>query len=122
LFRSAFVPALAALGATALLGACDKNGGAGVPTSGSPHLSRLSPDLKAIYERSCRNCHSIPASGAPQTGDSRAWAPRVTQGVDFLLDHTFNGYKRMPPMGACMDCDEDQYRALIEYMSGSQLK
>src|ERR1700730_5474313 len=31
MFRSPFVPALAALGATALLGACGKNGGAGVP-------------------------------------------------------------------------------------------
>jgi len=40
-FRSVFVPALAASGATALLGACDKNGGAAVLTSGSLHLSPL---------------------------------------------------------------------------------
>lgn len=122
MFHSRFVPALTALGATALLGACDKSGGAGVPTSSPTNSSELAPDLKAIYDRSCKNCHSIPASGAPQTGDWRAWAPRVTQGADALLDHTFNGYKRMPPMGTCMDCDEDQYRALIEYMSGTQLK
>jgi cytochrome c5 len=121
-FRSPFVPALAALGATALLGACGKNGGVGVPTSGPAQSGEVSPDLKAIYERSCKNCHSMPASGAPQTGDVRAWAPRITQGADVLLDHTFNGYKSMPPMGACMDCDEDQYRALIEYMSGARLK
>jgi cytochrome c5 len=28
----------------------------------------------------------------------------------------------MPPLGACMDCNEKQYRALIEYMSGASLK
>ena len=121
MFRSSFVPALAAFGATALLGACGKSGGAGVPTSGPAQSNKLSPDLKAIYERSCKNCHSVPASDAPQTADARAWAPRITQGADALLVHTFNGYKRMPPMGACMDCGEDQYRALIEYMSGAKL-
>jgi hypothetical protein len=36
MFRSPFVPALAALGATALLGACGKNGGAGVARLGAP--------------------------------------------------------------------------------------
>jgi cytochrome c5 len=121
-FHSPFVVALAALGATAMLGACGKNGGAGVPTSGPAQSGGLPPDLEAIYERSCKNCHSMPASGAPQTGDARAWAPRITQCADSLLVHTFNGYKSMPPMGACMDCDEEQYRALIEYMSGAKLE
>jgi cytochrome c5 len=121
-FRYPLVSALAALGAAALLGACARKGVAAVPTSGSAHSSELSPELQAIYERSCKSCHSIAASGAPQTGDSLAWAPRVTQGADLLLDHTFNGYKRMPPMGACMDCDADQYRVLIEYMSATKLK
>ncbi|HVW70324.1 MAG TPA: c-type cytochrome, partial [Steroidobacteraceae bacterium] len=78
----------------------------------------LNPALQAIYERSCRNCHGVPASGAPQAGDTAAWAPRLAQGSEILLEHTFNGYKKMPPLGACMDCTEEQYGALIEYMSG----
>ncbi len=121
-FHPPFILALAALSATALLGACGKSGGASVSASGSAQASNLSSGLAAIYNRSCKNCHSIPTSGAPQTGDTRGWAPRITQGTDSLLVHTFNGYKSMPPMGECMECDEDQYRALIEYMSGVKLK
>ena len=77
----------------------------------------LPPDLQAVYDRSCKSCHSIPATGAPQSGDTTAWAPRAAQGVDVLLDHTINGYKAMPPLGACMDCDEAQFRALIAHMA-----
>ena len=38
----------------------------------------LPPDLQAVYDRSCKSCHSIPATGAPQSGDVAAWAPRET--------------------------------------------
>ena len=79
-------------------------------------------EIEAIYERSCKACHSTPASGAPQTGDAEAWAPRLEQGADALLDHTIDGYKAMPPMGMCMDCSEEQFIALIEYMTGSTLE
>lgn len=115
-----------ALGATALLGACGDHGSAGPVSAAAPAAlpasTPLSPELQAVYDRSCKNCHAVPASGAPQAGDARAWAPRITQGADVLLEHTFSGYKSMPPLGACMDCNETQYRALIEYMSGATLK
>ena len=42
--------------------------------------------------------------------------------ADALLDHTIDGYKAMPPMGMCMDCSEEQFIALIEYMTGSTLE
>ena len=77
-------------------------------------------ELQALYDRSCATCHSIPASGAPQRGDAKAWKPRLAQGPDALLDHTINGYQAMPPLGACMDCDEQQFRALIAYMAGGE--
>lgn len=79
----------------------------------------LSPELQAVYARSCATCHAVPATGAPQAGDAAAWAPRLAQGEDTLLDHTLNGFNAMPPMGACADCDEAQYRALIAYMAGT---
>ena len=94
-FHSPFVVALA--GATALLGACGKNGGARVPTSGPAQSGDLPPDSEAIYERSSKNCRSMPTSRAPQTGDARAWAPLITRCADSLPVHTFNGYKSMPP-------------------------
>jgi len=112
------------LGAVALLSACGDHGTTGRVSAAAPPAATaaLSPELLEVYNRSCKNCHAVPASGAPQSGDAPAWAPRMAQGADILLEHTFTGYKSMPPLGACMDCNEKQYRALIEYMSGVPLK
>lgn len=110
------------LGVAVLMSACGDHGPA-TPVSASPAAAAaLSPELQAVYNRSCKSCHAVPASGAPQAGDVPAWAPRIAQGADILLEHTFIGYKSMPPLGACMDCNEKQYRALIEYMSGTSLE
>jgi cytochrome c5 len=112
------------LGAAACSSACGDHRHAGPPPAAAPPAAAavLSPELQAVYDRSCKNCHAVPASGAPQAGDARAWAPRIVQGADILIEHTFSGYKSMPPLGACMDCNEKQYRALIEFMSGASLK
>lgn len=73
--------------------------------------------LAAIYDRSCRNCHAVPGSGAPLTGDAEAWGPRVAQGGQVLLDHTIRGYNGMPPLGMCPDCSLDEFRVLIDFMT-----
>jgi len=93
---------------------------AGTSTTPTQQAAALSSDLQAVYDRSCKNCHSVPGSGAPQVGDAMAWAPRKAQGTDLLLEHTVNGFNAMPPLGACMDCSEEQFSALIAYMSSTK--
>ncbi|UZE25830.1 c-type cytochrome [Pseudomonas sp. B21-056] len=78
--------------------------------------------LAQVYDSSCKLCHANPGAGAPLTGDVNAWAPRVAQGADTLLDHAINGYNGMPPMGLCMHCSEEQFLALIAFMSGQQFQ
>lgn len=83
----------------------------------------LDPALEPVYQRSCSVCHSNAATtGAPLARDRAAWAPRIAQGREVLLDHTINGFNGMPPMGACSDCTEEQYVALIEYMANAKIK
>ncbi len=112
------------LTATMLLAAC--GGGSSAPAQSTAAAATpppaAAPAVMKIYEQTCHNCHSMPASGAPQAGDKNAWAPRVAQGRDTLIDHSINGYKSMPPMGTCTACTEDDFVALIEYMSGAKLK
>mgnify|MGYP001814290742 CR=1 FL=1 len=82
--------------------------------------SALVPADKAladIYNRSCRSCHTIKATGAPLTGDTRAWAERMDKGMGVLVDNVVNGFGGMPPFGLCMDCDADQFEALIVFMA-----
>lgn len=75
------------------------------------------PDLASLYTQSCFSCHGTGAGGAPRTGNVSEWQPRMAKGMDTLLDHTINGFNGMPPLGMCMDCDEEQFTALIEFMS-----
>lgn len=76
--------------------------------------------LAKLYEQTCKACHTSAQSGAPQTGSESDWAPRMAQGMDTLLTHTLSGYKGMPPLGLCMDCTEDDFVALIEFMANGR--
>lgn len=70
----------------------------------------------ATYNRLCQACHATGAAGAPVLGNQEAWAPRIAQGMDALLQTVINGKGAMPPRGTCGDCSEDDLRAAIEYM------
>ena len=99
--------------------------GCGKPSSDSSPISEAQsrllrptePEIAAIYARSCRNCHTITASGAPLTGDKVAWAPRMDKGMGVLLASVVNGFGGMPPFGLCMDCSAEQFEALIQFMA-----
>ncbi|GMG87347.1 c-type cytochrome [Biformimicrobium ophioploci] len=80
-------------------------------------LQPADPALAEIYSRSCRSCHTVAATGAPLTGDVAGWSPRLEKGMDTLVNNVVNGSGGMPPFGMCMDCDLDQFEALIEFMA-----
>ena len=75
-------------------------------------------DAMAQWARSCALCHVNGEGGAPVAGDREAWQPRMAQGEDVLLTHTLEGFNSMPPLGYCMDCEEEDFRALIRFMGG----
>lgn len=69
-----------------------------------------------IYQSTCFACHGTGAAGAPKFGDTAAWAPRISQGMDTLLSNAINGLRAMPPRGTCGNCSDDDLKAAIEYM------
>jgi len=38
-----------------------------------------------LVHQACRACHGNGEGGAPKIGDRKAWAPRMTQGLDTLI-------------------------------------
>lgn len=112
-------PALLALLPLALasLAACGKPAAPAAPAA-----APLDAALQQLYDSSCKSCHNQPASGAPQQGDAAAWAPRLALGKEVLIGHVINGYQKMPPMGLCMQCSEEEFLALTEHLSGQQLQ
>ena len=105
-----------------VLSGCGKPSPVATPGSeaGSQNLRPQDPDLAAIYERSCRSCHTVAATGAPLTGDKAAWAPRMDKGMEALLGSVVNGFGGMPPFGLCMDCSAEQFQALIQFMASGE--
>ena len=76
-------------------------------------------DTAAQWARSCALCHVNGEGGAPTLGDTEAWAARLEQGEEVLLTHTIEGYNNMPPLGYCMDCERDDFVALIRFMAAT---
>ena len=60
-------------------------------------------------------CHGAGVAGAPKFGDKAAWAPRVKQGIDTLVQNAIKGKGAMPPKGGSSASDAD-VRAAVQYM------
>lgn len=105
------------------LAACSDSGkstgaaSAGSGAASGANQSAADPEITSIYNRSCRSCHSVAGTGAPQTGDVAAWEPRMAKGMDAMVTSVVEGFGGMPPFGFCMDCDVEQFEALITYMA-----
>jgi len=77
----------------------------------------ISAELGAIYQRSCKNCHELEATGAPLLGDTKRWSTILEKGMATVLDRAMSGFQGMPAFGQCFECSPEQIEALIIYMS-----
>ncbi|MDZ7669482.1 MAG: c-type cytochrome [Gammaproteobacteria bacterium] len=71
------------------------------------------------WSRSCALCHVDGTGGAPRIGRADEWQPRLAKGREVLLQHTVEGFNNMPPLGYCMSCEAEDFRALIDFMTGA---
>jgi len=115
-------PPLALLAGILVVGLAGCDSGQQAPSSTtSAALAPLDPTLQKTYDTTCKTCHEEPTSGAPQAGNG-AWSAIAAKGKGVVLDHVFNGYNKMPPMGMCMHCTEADFIALTEHMAGAVLR
>lgn len=68
------------------------------------------------YEQTCKLCHENGLAGAPKFGNKQEWAPRISQGVDKLVQVAIQGLKAMPPKGGCSTCSDEEIKKAVEYM------
>jgi cytochrome c5 len=73
--------------------------------------------LAALYDHSCRACHTNAQANAPLTGDRAAWLSRLKKGNPELVQHVLTGFNGMPPGGQCFTCTISDFEALIAFMS-----
>ena len=97
----------------------DEPGAAGTGAA-SVTAEQLSAERMAQWSRNCALCHIRGEGGAPVLGDREAWAERRGKGEDVLLQNTVAGLNNMPPLGYCMDCEAEDFLALIRFMGGER--
>jgi len=78
---------------------------------------QISAEIQSIYQRTCKNCHTVAATQAPLTGDKNRWEDILEKGMDKTLENAMMGYKGMPAAGQCYECSPEQMESLILYMS-----
>jgi len=94
----------------------DCNGsGAAAASVPAPAVAEA-PSGKDLYQAKCFACHGTGAAGAPKLADKDAWVSRIAQGTEVLYEHALNGFNAMPPKGTCMDCSDDEIKAIVDYM------
>ena len=69
-----------------------------------------------IVKSTCATCHQAGVAGAPKIGDKAAWAPRIKQGLQALVQSALKGKGAMPPKGGNASLSDAEVRAAIEFM------
>jgi cytochrome c5 len=66
-----------------------------------------------IVKEVCSACHVPGVANAPKLGDKAAWAPRLKQGVDGLLQSVVKGKGAMPPRAGTSLTDAELVNAIV---------
>ena len=73
-------------------------------------------DGKAVYDKTCFACHAQSVAGSPKIGDKAAWAPRIRQGIDTLMQSVLKGKGAMPPKGGNPSLSDAEVKAAVEFL------
>ena len=73
-------------------------------------------DGKKVYDATCTACHTAGLANAPKPGDKAAWAPRLKQGMDAMVQAAIKGKGAMPPKGGATNLSDAEVRAAVEFM------
>lgn len=68
-----------------------------------------------IYNENCSVCHNDGQSGAPVTGDKKAWEPLIAKNIDVLIENTVKS-KNHPANGGCKKCSTGEIIDAIKYI------
>jgi cytochrome c5 len=71
---------------------------------------------EVVVKSVCAVCHQAGVAGAPKMGDKAAWAPRLKQGIEALVQAAIKGKGAMPPKGGNTSLSDAQVRAAVEFM------
>lgn len=73
-----------------------------------------------VFNQACSVCHVAGVAGAPKFGDAAAWGPRISKGMETLVQHATLGFQGtsgyMPPKGGRMDMSDAEIADAVAYI------
>ncbi|WP_019561626.1 MULTISPECIES: c-type cytochrome [Caldimonas] len=84
-----------------------------------PSAPRVLKTGQEVYQAQCVACHGAGLAGAPKFGDAAAWAPRVAQGYETLLNSALKGKGAMGAQGGGEFSDLEIGRAVVYMVNNS---
>ena len=81
-------------------------------------LAQTDERLMTLMANNCLQCHARPETGAPIIGNTDDWQDIVSKGEELMLLNVIQGIAGMPPLGYCSACSENDFKALIRFMTG----
>jgi len=74
-----------------------------------------------VFAQVCKTCHETGLAGAPKAGDKAAWASRIAEGENVLVQHAIAGYQGktgvMPPKGGNPELTDDEVHRAVVYLA-----
>lgn len=96
-----------------LLAGCSTQPSSNIPFSNVA----ITDSVMGKWSRSCALCHVEGVADAPVVGDSPEWQRRLAQGEETVMRNVLEGINSMPPLGYCMSCELEDFRAMVGFMA-----
>ena len=87
------------------------------PAAAAPEAKPAGKSGEQVYNSVCMMCHGAGVMGAPKIGDKAAWAPRIAQGYETLVQHAIKGVRMMPPKGGNPALTDEEVAAAVAHMA-----
>ncbi len=84
------------------------------PTKAYASPTRITGE-KLVGER-CAVCHESGKDGAPRMDDFAAWKPRLSKGVENLVQSAIKGHKAMPSRAGMANLSDSDLRNAVTYL------
>lgn len=84
---------------------------------GAPQAAAGSRSGEAIVKAVCATCHQAGVANAPKLGDKAAWALRIKQGLNALVQSVIKGKGAMPPKAGDASLTDAEVRRAVVLMA-----
>jgi len=91
------------------------------PVAGFDFVDITAPKVfktgEQVFASVCTSCHAAGVAGAPKVGDNAAWAPRIKEGYEAMMNIALHGKGAMPAKGGNPSLSDYEIARAVVFMA-----